>query len=90
MLVIPATCVCVCVPHLLQLRLGVDVHVARLTVKRFVLQARGHGGRRRRQLGLDAGAGEGLDGAGAHACLQHGFVLRTWRGDIYNIIKKNV
>ena len=54
------------------------MHVTRLTVKRFVLQARrGFGGRG--QFALDSRPGERLDGAHAGPRLQHRLVLRTCR-----------
>ena len=52
------------------------MHVARLTVKRFVLQARRRFGGRG-QFALDSRPGEGLDGAHAAPGLEHRLVLRT-------------
>lgn len=52
------------------------MHVAGLTVKRFVLQARRRLGGRR-QFALDAGSRERLDGAHAAPGLEHRLVLRA-------------
>lgn len=64
--------------HLLELSLWVDVHVARLTVKRFVLQACWWFGGCS-QFAFDTWPGERLNGAHAGPGLQHRLVLRTCR-----------
>lgn len=63
---------------LLQLSLRVDVHITRLTVKCFVLQARWWFGRWN-QFAFDSRTGKRLDGAHAAPGLEHRLVLGTWR-----------
>lgn len=62
--------------YLFELSLGVDVHVADLTMESFVLES-SRQLRRRGQLGLDTRPREGLDGSIAAPRLQHRLVLRA-------------
>lgn len=60
--------------NLFELSLGVDVHIADLTVEGFVLES-SRRLRRRSQLGFHPRPGEGLDGSIATSSLEHRLVF---------------
>ena len=79
------------VTNLFELGLGVDVHVADLTVESFVLESSRRLGRRD-QLGFDPCPREGLDGSIATSSLEHRLVLSAL-ADIksnHQIIKRSI